>query len=104
VTIFDGAEDRSAKMQLLPTTWSIETPDGNLSKGMRQFNGVYTQAYNKRYGRIGHLFQGRFKAILVQKDRHFLEVCGYVVLNPIRAKTISHPRLYKWISYRARPV
>jgi putative transposase len=79
----------------------IETPDGNLSKGMRQLNGVYTQDYNKRHRRVGHLFQGRFKGILVQKDSHFLEVCRYVVLNPVGAKTISHPRLYKWSSYRA---
>ena len=79
----------------------IETPDGNLSKGMRQLNGIYTQAYNKRHGRIGHLFQGRFKGILVQKDSHFLEVCRYVVLNPVRAKSISHPRKYKWSSYQA---
>jgi REP element-mobilizing transposase RayT len=79
----------------------VETPDGNLSKGMRQLNGVYTQAYNKRHGRVGHLFQGRFKGILVQKDSHFLEVCRYVVLNPVRAKTVSHPRQYKWSSYGA---
>ena len=79
----------------------VETPDGNLSKAMRQLNGVYTQAYNKRHDRVGHLFQGRFKGILVQKDSHLLEVCRYVVLNPVGAKTISHPRLYKWSSYRA---
>jgi putative transposase len=79
----------------------IETPDGNLSTGMRQLNGIYTQAYNKRHGRIGHLFQGRFKGILVQKDSHLLEVCRYVVLNPVRAKTIKHPRLYHWSSYGA---
>lgn len=79
----------------------IETPDGNLSKGMRQLNGVYTQAFNKRHRRLGHLFQGRFKGILVQKDSHFLEVCRYVVLNPFRAKAISHPRQWKWSSYRA---
>jgi|GraSoiStandDraft_16_1057320.scaffolds.fasta_scaffold650278_2 putative transposase len=79
----------------------IETPDGNLSKGMRQLNGVYTQAFNKRHSRVGHVFRGRFKAILVQKDSHFLEVCRYVVLNPVRAKTISHPRQWKWSSYRA---
>ena len=79
----------------------IETPDGNLSKGMRQLNGVYTQAFNKRHGRVGHVFQGRFKAILVQKDSHFLEVCRYVVLNPVRAKTIGHPRQWKWSSYPA---
>jgi putative transposase len=79
----------------------IETPDGNLSKGMRQLNGVYTQAFNKRHGRAGHVLQGRFKAILVQKDSHFLEVCRYVVLNPVRVKTISHPRQWKWSSYKA---
>jgi REP element-mobilizing transposase RayT len=79
----------------------IETPDGNLSRGMRQLNGVYTQSFNKRHGRVGHVFQGRFKAILVQKDSHFLEVCRYVVLNPVRAKTIGHPRQWKWCSYRA---
>jgi putative transposase len=79
----------------------IETPDGNLSKGMRQLNGVYTQAFNKKHGRVGHVFQGRFKAVLVQKDTHFLEVCRYVVLNPVRAKTIRHPRQWKWSSYGA---
>jgi REP-associated tyrosine transposase len=79
----------------------IETPDGNLSKGMRQLNGVYTQAFNQRHHRVGHIFQGRFKAILVQKDSHFLEVCRYVVLNPVRAKAVSHPRQWKWSSYRA---
>jgi REP element-mobilizing transposase RayT len=79
----------------------IETPDGNLSKGMRQLNGVYTQAFNKRHRRVGHVFQGRFKGILVQKDSHFLEVCRYVVLNPVRAKAIGHPRQWKWSSYGA---
>ena len=79
----------------------IETPDGNLSQGMRQLNGVYTQTFNRRHHRVGHLFQGRFKGILVQKESHFLEVCRYVVLNPIRAKTVSHARQWKWSSYRA---
>lgn len=79
----------------------VETPDGNLSKGMRQLNGVYTQVFNHRHRRVGHLFQGRFNAILVQKDSHFLEVCRYVVLNPVRAKSSSHPGEWKWSSYRA---
>ena len=79
----------------------IETPDGNLSKGMRQLNGVYTQAFNRRHHRAGHLFQGRFKGILVQKESHYLEVCRYVVLNPVRAKTVKHPREWAWSSYRA---
>ena len=79
----------------------IETPDGNLSRGMRQLNGVYTQAFNRRHRRVGHLFQGRFKGILVQKESHFLEVCRYVVLNPVRARSVKQPGQWKWSSYRA---
>lgn len=78
----------------------IETPDGNLSKGMRQLNGVYTQMFNRRYGRVGHIFQGRYKAILIQKESHLLEVCRYVVLNPVRAKAVEKPGDWKWSSYR----
>jgi REP-associated tyrosine transposase len=79
----------------------VETPDGNLSAGMRQLNGVYTQAFNKRHKRVGHLFQGRYKAILIQKDSHLLEVCRYVVLNPVRAKVVEKPEMWKWSSYQA---
>ena len=79
----------------------IETPDGNLSMGMRQLNGVYTQNFNKRHQRTGHIFQGRFKAILVQKESHLLELCRYVVLNPVRAGSVSHPEEWKWSSYVA---
>ncbi len=79
----------------------VETPDGNLSLGMRQLNGVYTQLFNKLHGRTGHLFQGRYKAILIQKDSHLLEVCRYVVLNPARAKMVEQPEDYAWSSYRA---
>jgi putative transposase len=77
----------------------IETPDGNLSIAMRQLNGVYTQLFNKMHGRTGHLFQGRYKAILIQKDSHLLEVCRYVVLNPVRAKIVEKPEEYEWSSY-----
>jgi len=79
----------------------IETPEGNLSIGMRQVTGVYTQLFNKRHGRTGHLFQCRYKAILIQKDSHLLEVCRYVVLNPVRAKMTESPEKYPWFSYRA---
>ncbi|MDI6889652.1 MAG: transposase [Thermodesulfovibrionales bacterium] len=79
----------------------IETLDGNLSKGMRQLNGVYTQLFNKRHHRVGHVFQGRYKAILIQKESHLLEVCRYVVLNPIRAKVVKSLEGWKWSSYRA---
>jgi len=79
----------------------VETPDGNLALGMRQLNGVYTQARNKRYNKTGHLFQGRYKAILIQKDTHLLEVCRYVVLNPVRARMVEKPEDWRWSSYRA---
>ncbi len=79
----------------------IQTPDGNLSRGMRQLNGVYTQASNRRHGRVGHLFQGRFKAILVDGDAYLLEVTRYVVLNPVRAGMVNNPADWPWSSYRA---
>lgn len=79
----------------------IETPEGNLSKGMRQLNGLYTQRFNRKHQRVGHLFQGRYKAILVDKDNYLLELCRYVVLNPIRAKIVKDPKDWKWSSYQA---
>lgn len=79
----------------------IETPDANLCIGMRQLNGVYTQAFNKRHRRAGHLYQGRYRAILIQKDSHLLEVCRYVVLNPVRAGLVENPGQWRWSSYGA---
>ena len=79
----------------------IQTPDGNLSKGMRQLNGVYTQTSNRRHKRVGHLFQGRFKAILVDSDAYLLELARYVVLNPVRAGMVKKPGDWSWSSYRA---
>jgi len=79
----------------------IQTPDGNLSKGMRQLNGVYTQSSNRRHRRVGHLFQGRFKAILVDSDAYLLELARYVVLNPVRAGMVTNPVDWPWSSYRA---
>ena len=67
---------------------------------MRQLNGVYTQAFNRRHNRVGHIFQGRYKAILIQKESHLLEVSRYVVLNPVRAKAVERPEQWKWSSYR----
>ena len=78
----------------------IETPDGNLSKGMRQLNGVYTQSFNKRHQRVGHVFQGRYKAILIEKESYLLQVSRYVVLNPVRAKIVGSPEEWEWSSYR----
>jgi len=77
----------------------IETPDGNLSRGMRHLNGVYTQRFNSKHRRVGHLYQGRYKAILVDKKSYLLELCRYVVLNPVRAKMVKEPNEWLWSSY-----
>ncbi|MCW5623552.1 MAG: transposase [Burkholderiales bacterium] len=79
----------------------IETPEGNLSQGMRQLNGVYTQYINRTHQRVGHVFQGRYKAILVQKDAYLLELARYVVLNPVRAGVVKRPEQWAWSSHRA---
>jgi putative transposase len=79
----------------------LETPEANLSKALRHLNGIYTQKFNRRNRRTGHLFQGRYKALLVEKGSHLLELCRYVVLNPVRAKMVKKPREWKWSSYRA---
>ena len=79
----------------------VDTPEANLSKAMRHLNGVYTQAFNRRHGRVGHVLQGRFKAIIVDRDNYLLELCRYVVLNPVRAKTTRKADTYQWSSYQA---
>ena len=79
----------------------IETAEGNLSQGMRQLNGGYTQNFNRRHGMVGHVLQGRYKSILVQKESYLLELARYVVLNPVRAGLVTSPTDWKWSSYRA---
>jgi len=79
----------------------IETPEGNLSRGMRQLNGIYTQAFNRSHKRPGHLFQGRYKAILVEKDSYLLALCRYIVLNPVAAHLVPAPNDWPWSSYLA---
>ncbi len=79
----------------------IDTEEPTLSAGMRQLNGVFTQRCNRRHGRVGHVFQGRFKAILVERDAHLLELCRYVVLNPVRARLVREADAWPWSSYRA---
>ena len=79
----------------------IETPDGNLSKAMRDINGNYTQKFNARHKRVGHLLQGRYKAYLVEKDLYLLEVARYIVNNPVEAKLVQYPQDWKWSSYKA---
>ena len=79
----------------------VETAEGNLSAGMRQLNGVYTQTVNRRHQRTGHVFQGRYKGILVERDSYLLELSRYVVLNPVRAGLVKHTKQWKWSSYHA---
>ena len=77
----------------------IQTPEPNLSRGMQWLNGKYAGWFNKRHGRVGHLFQGRFKARLIEGETYFKRAIRYVVLNPVRAKMVEHPRDYRWSSY-----
>ena len=79
----------------------IETPGANLSKGMRQLNGVYSQKYNLRHKKVGHVFQGRYHAILVEKEKYLLELSRYIVLNPVRANMVRKPDEWSWSSYNS---
>lgn len=79
----------------------IETPQPNLSRGMKHLNGVYTQWFNRQHSRFGHLVQGRFKSIVVEKESYLLELARYIVLNPVRAKMVRNIRDWRWSSYRA---
>jgi putative transposase len=78
----------------------VRTADGNLSQGMRQLNGLYTQHFNRRHRLVGHLFQGRYKAILVQTEGYLLELTRYVVLNPLRAKIVQSLEEWPWSSHQ----
>jgi len=77
----------------------VETLDPNLARGMRQLNGIYAQAFNRRHETVGHLFQGRYKGILVDRESHLLELVRYVVLNPVRAGMVRAPAEHEWSSY-----
>jgi len=78
----------------------VETPEPNLSPGMRHLNGVYTQRFNQHHNRTGHVFQGRYKSILVQKQSYLLELARYIVLNPVRARMVRSAKDWPWSSYR----
>jgi putative transposase len=79
----------------------LHTREANLSRLMRHIKGVYTQAFDRRHGKVGHLFQGRFKAVLFDRDAYLLEVCRYVELNPMRAGMAMTVAEWPWSSYRA---
>jgi REP element-mobilizing transposase RayT len=79
----------------------METPEANLGHGMRQLNGIHTQRLNRAHGRTGHVFEGRYKSILVEKERHLLELSRYVVLNPVRAGMVGEAGDWRWSSFLA---
>jgi len=78
----------------------IETPSISISKIMQRINLTYTQYFNKKYGKIGHLFQGRYKAFLCDRDEYLLSLIRYIHLNPVRANLVKEPRDYPWSSHR----
>ena len=78
----------------------VETPEPNLSRGMHRLNGVYSQCFNRRHQRVGHVLQGRFTAILVERETYLLELARYVPLNPVRAGFVSSAEKWPWSSYR----
>jgi putative transposase len=79
----------------------VETPRPTLSAGMMQLGAVYTQTFNRRWKRCGHLFQGRFFSLHVQRESHLLELLRYTALNPVRAGLVKIPGAWPWGSYRA---
>jgi len=79
----------------------VETPEVGLSRGIQWLNQRYAETFNKRHARVGHLFQGRFKSILVERERHLLELLRYVVLNPVRCGLSTFAGEYAWSNYRA---
>ena len=116
--IFSCDEDRRSFLKILGKTVSrynwichayclmdnhyhllVETLDANLSLGMRQLNGMYTQYSNRNHRKVGHVFQGRFKSILVDRESYLLELCRYIVCNPVKAGICKEPGDWNWSSY-----
>lgn len=81
----------------------VETPRANLPIGMRHLNGCYSRAFNRRWSRVGHVFQGRYSAELVEKQAYLLELIRYIALNPFRTepRLCASPEAYLWSSYAA---
>lgn len=77
----------------------IETPLGNITGVMHYLNSTYTGYFNRKYKRVGHLFQGRYKGFVIEKERYLLSVSRYIQLNPVRAKMVKRPEDYRWSSY-----
>ncbi len=78
----------------------LETPEGNLARAIHLLNGVYTQTFNHAHSRVGHVFQGRYYSVLIQRESHLLQACRYIVMNPVKAGLCPHPADWRWSSYR----
>jgi REP element-mobilizing transposase RayT len=79
----------------------VETVEAGLARGMRYLNGNYSQYFNRQHELVGHVFQGRYTAILCQRETYLMELSRYVVLNPVRARMVALPAEWPWSSYRA---
>ena len=79
----------------------IETPEPNLARGMKRLNSRYCITFNKRHRRVGHVLQGRYDSVIVQKETYLLELCRYIVLNAVRAHMVEKPEDWPWSSYQA---
>ncbi|MBI4838064.1 MAG: transposase [Nitrospirae bacterium] len=77
----------------------IETPKSNITKAMHWLNAVYTAYFNRKHNRVGHLLQGRYKGLLIEKERYLVAVSRYIHLNPVRAMMARRPDEYQWSSY-----
>lgn len=118
--IFESDADRVSLLQLINETvdlyhwhllaWcfmdnhyhlEVEAPIAALAAGMRRINGTYTQRFNHRYQRVGHVFQGRYKALPILTEQHLFGACRYIVRNPLRAGLVQDPAAWEWSSYRA---
>lgn len=77
----------------------VQTPGGDISTGMHRLNGVYAKWFNWRHGFEGHLFERRFRDVLVEGDAQLLELARYIVLNPVRAGLTLNARDWRWSSY-----
>jgi len=79
----------------------LQPSEPNISSGLRQLNGVYGQAFNRRHGRVGHVFAGRFKGLLVGRDSYLVQITRYLALNPVRAGLVAMPAAWPWSHHRA---
>lgn len=101
--VVDGAAIRCWNYCLMPNHYhlTVQPTKPNLSEAIRRVNSVYAQWWNRRHTRVGHVFQGRFKDQIVERESYLLTLSRYVVMNPVRADLVKRPEDWRWSSYRA---